>query len=29
VSTYTNRANAHRGRNLLNSKFPGAILLQD
>ena len=29
VSTYTNRANAHRGRNLLNSKFSGAILIQD
>jgi hypothetical protein len=29
VSTYTNRANAHRGRNLLNSQFSGAILLQD
>jgi hypothetical protein len=29
VSTYTNRANAHRGRDLLNSQFSGAILLQD
>jgi|GEM_PF-529140 len=29
VSTYTNRGNAHRGRDLLNSQFSGAILLQD
>ncbi len=29
ATTYTNRANAHRGRDLLNAQFSGTILLQD
>jgi hypothetical protein len=29
LRTYTNRANAHRERDRLNTRFPGTILLQD